>query len=119
MKKLLIPLVGVIAVACSSSSDNGSGGDMNNPPTPPKGATASTTTGPYAEVDGLFHANCMPCHGAKSKAGGLSLASYDDLMKGGTDGQVVKAGDGDGSLVVQVLKGPVTAPAVPQSSVGR
>jgi len=111
MKKLLIPFVGLIAVACSGGSDSGSGGAATPPPD--KGATASNATGPYAAVDGIFQANCMPCHSAAKHAGGLSLHDFDGLMKGGEDGPAVKAGDPDTSLVVQVLKGPVTTPAIP------
>jgi mono/diheme cytochrome c family protein len=53
----------------------------------------------------ILSGSCTGCHGAN---GGLSVASYADLMKGGKDGAVVKAGDADGSLLIQKVKGTQT-----------
>ena len=133
MKTFLIPLVGLLAAACSSNStDNGTASSgtstttsTTTPATTPPATTASTTTtttaatGGFGDVVAVATANCMPCHSAQKKAGGLSLASYDDLMKGGSDGPVVKAGDPDHSLLVEVLKGPTTNPKVPQMPMKR
>ena len=46
----------------------------------------------------LFNASCKSCHGA---LGGLSLANYDDVMKGGAGGKAVVPGDPEGSLLVK------------------
>src|SRR4051812_39496178 len=98
MKRLLIPIVGLLAVACSNSGgDEGTTTGATTPPT----ATADANATGFAMVSSVAGANCMPCHNAKNHAGGLSLASYADLMKGGDDGVVVKAGDPDNSLLVQ------------------
>jgi len=36
---------------------------------------------------------CMVCHNSSKKSGGLSLASYETLMKGGSKGPVITAGN--------------------------
>ncbi|MCC7352398.1 MAG: cytochrome b/b6 domain-containing protein [Anaerolineae bacterium] len=46
----------------------------------------------------LFNASCNSCHGA---LGGLSLADYDAVMKGGAKGKSVVPGDPEGSLLVK------------------
>jgi mono/diheme cytochrome c family protein len=75
-------------------------------------SSAATATGSAgqavsfkADIQPIVAANCVSCHG---RAGGLSLASYADLIKGGKDGAVVKPGDADGSLLVQKVKGTQT-----------
>ena len=82
------------------------------------GSTTAATTAPTTAASGtavsfktdlqpIFSASCTGCHGATGVAG-LSLASYADVMKGGKDGAVVKAGDANGSLLVQKVKGTQT-----------
>ncbi len=68
---------------------------------PATGQTVSFKT----DVLPIFTANCVSCHGASS---GFSAASYADVMKGGRNGQDVKPGDADGSLLVQKVKGTQT-----------
>jgi len=71
------------------------------PAAPATGQTVSFKT----DVLPIFTANCVSCHGASS---GFSAASYADVMKGGRNGQDVKPGDADGSLLVQKVKGTQT-----------
>ncbi len=75
--------------------------------TPTAAATPTTAATPTPaapavsfskDVLPLFNASCKNCHGA---LGGLSLASYDDVMKGGASGKVVVPGDPEGSLLVK------------------
>ena len=40
---------------------------------------------------------CSTCHNNSKKSGGLSMASYDTLMKGGSKGPVIVPGDATGS----------------------
>jgi hypothetical protein len=41
------------------------------------------------DVQPIFEQNCVKCHGGSDGVkGGLSLKTYDDMMKGGKDGQV-------------------------------
>ncbi len=56
----------------------------------------------FADVSAIFERSCTACHGA---AGGYSLESYDGAINGGTSGIAVIAGDPDGSLLLQRIKG--------------
>jgi len=44
-----------------------------------------------------LHARCDACHNDGKKSGGLSIANYEALMKGGKIGAVIKPGDQAGS----------------------
>jgi hypothetical protein len=78
-------------------------------PTPRPSATPPPTLAPGAEVgaltwdgyfSGLFRNRCSTCHGVTSVAG-LSLASYQDALKGGSSGPAIVPGDPDQSILVQ------------------
>ena len=49
----------------------------------------------------ILDSNCVTCHGASQAKGGLRMDSYDQLMKGGTDGAVIVAGKPDRSLLLE------------------
>lgn len=68
----------------------------------------------YAKVDQIFRKyDCIDCHfGGGKPAAGLSLTTYGGLMKGGSDGSVVKAGSSADSLLIKVLA-PDNAPHMP------
>jgi formate dehydrogenase gamma subunit len=80
-------------------------------PTPMPTKAPTATPGPQAElpsgpltystgIGDIFVERCGGCHGAM---GGLSVKTYDDLMKGGKTGPVVIAGDANTSLVITKL----------------
>ena len=78
-------------------------------PTPRPSPTAPPTLVPGAEVsamtwDGyfsnLFRNRCSSCHGVTAVAG-LSLATYQDALKGGNSGPAIVPGNPDGSILVQ------------------
>ncbi len=78
-------------------------------PTPRPSPTAPPTLLPGAEVssmtwDGyfsnLFRNRCSSCHGVTA-VGGLSLATYQDALKGGISGPAIVPGNPDGSILVQ------------------
>jgi len=58
----------------------------------------------YKEVDAIFRQRCMPCHSEKRKAWGMDLSSYEGLMAGSNNGEVVKPGNGAKSQLVVVIK---------------
>lgn len=63
---------------------------------------APTSSSFYVQhIHPILDANCVTCHGAGQVKGGLRLDSYDDLMKGGTDGAVIVEGKPDNSLLLQ------------------
>ncbi len=79
------------------------------PPTPTPAPTATQVPGATSQpltwntgIADLFKSNCVACHGS---LGGLSLATYADAMKGGTDGVVIVPGNPDGSLLIQKMQG--------------
>lgn len=53
------------------------------------------------QIDPILGSNCVGCHGEAKTKGGLRLDSFDRLMKGGTDGPVIVAGDPEKSLLLQ------------------
>jgi mono/diheme cytochrome c family protein len=59
------------------------------------------------EIQPLIVANCLDCHNADTRKGGLSLATYADILEGGKDGAVVKPGNGANSLLIHRLMGTV------------
>jgi mono/diheme cytochrome c family protein len=66
-----------------------------------------------AEVQPIFAASCIKCHGAgdpkdpkKGPAGGLRLDDRAALLKGGRSGKAVVPGKSADSLLVKVLAGP-------------
>ena len=63
-----------------------------------------------SQIQTIFNEKCTSCHGG---SGGLILSSYDELMKGGNSGAVIKAGDASNSLLIQRIEGSVT-PQMPQ-----
>ncbi len=60
------------------------------------------------DVKPILDKNCLACHqggGAGFEASGLGMTSYDDLMKGTNAGQMVIAGDVEGSNLVVLMEG--------------
>jgi len=56
----------------------------------------------------ILKENCVECHvegGKGLKASGLSMESYDGLMKGTEYGPIIKPGDAISSSVVMLLEG--------------
>ena len=54
-----------------------------------------------ARLQPIFSAQCLTCHSAAKRKGGLQLTSYAALMRGGKHGAVVKAGDASGSELLR------------------
>lgn len=67
--------------------------------------TAETAVSYASDVQSVWNASCVGCHGSN---GGLSLTSYANLMAGtSSNGPVVTAGDGANSLIIQRMNGSV------------
>lgn len=67
---------------------------------PPSRAWAAPTF--EEDVLPVFREKCCGCHNADKQAGGLDLTSYARALAGGSSGEVIKAGDPDGSHLWQV-----------------
>lgn len=74
----------------------------------PKAATPAGPVEPVAKVTWentigpLLAQRCGGCHGS---SGGLSLATYEDALKGGRRGPAIQPGKGEESLLVRALRG--------------
>ncbi len=61
----------------------------------------------YSQVAPILQKNCLACHSAAAKMGGLVMESYDSLMKGGMHGAPIVPGKGEQSRIIQMLEGKV------------
>jgi uncharacterized membrane protein len=110
-------LIWLVAAGCSSPSSN------EAPTTTATTPTVAATS--FSTVQPLLTANCVKCHGAQNPKAGIDLTSYASVMKGGTQGPIVKPGDPAGSMLVMALRGkgakqmPVGAPPLPESDIAK
>ncbi len=58
-----------------------------------------------AQIRPILETNCFECHGGDQRKGGLSLASYDDVLEGGKNGPIVRPGNSRNSLIVHRITG--------------
>ncbi len=90
MRKLFITFV-LIFFACSDFGTN------------PKEEKNSGEISYKNDIQPILNASCVNCHGNN---GGLSVGTYNNLMKGtSNNGPVVIANNGTGSLIVKKLQG--------------
>jgi WD40 repeat protein len=61
----------------------------------------------FPAVAKLIEDRCLDCHAADDPDGKLVMERYEDILKGGESGAVVKAGKGGESLLVHYLRGEV------------
>jgi hypothetical protein len=76
-------------------------------------ATAAQAEVSYKnDVVPIIHDYCLSCHqpgGKGYEKSGLSMATYESLMKGTKFGAVIKPGDSFTSIFIQVIEGRVHA----------
>jgi Protein of unknown function (DUF1549)/Protein of unknown function (DUF1553)/Planctomycete cytochrome C len=65
------------------------------------------------QVQPILAESCLECHSQDKRKGGLSLATYDDILEGGKDGAVVRPGNSGNSLLVHRVTGEI-APQMPK-----
>ncbi len=70
----------------------------------------------HKDILPIFRSACTGCHGMNNPAGGLSLASYINLMKGGKSGPDLTAGKGADSKLVKLLLGTLSPKMPPGGS---
>ncbi len=71
-------------------------------------STGSETVSFAADVAPLLVENCNGCHiDAMQTRGGLRMDTFAQLLRGGDSGEIILAGKGDESLLVQKLRGMV------------
>ncbi len=65
-----------------------------------------------SRVHPVIAARCLPCHSQEKRSGGLSLATYDDVLEGGRSGAAVRPGNSKNSLLMHRILGE-TKPQMP------
>ncbi len=96
-------------------------------------APTATTTAPTAQptaaaktvsftkdVLPIFQQSCVKCHGGEKTEEGLALTTHGQVIKGSSNGPILKAGDAANSLLVQQLangKMPKRATKLPQAQI--
>jgi Protein of unknown function (DUF1549)/Protein of unknown function (DUF1553)/Planctomycete cytochrome C len=68
------------------------------------------------QIQPILKENCLECHSQDKRKGGLSLATYSDVLEGGKDGAIVRPGNSANSLVVHRITGQVE-PQMPKDEV--
>ncbi len=66
------------------------------------------------QIQPLIVTHCLECHSKDRRKGGLSLATYDDILEGGRNGPVIRPSNGAGSLIVHRLSGATDDPQMPK-----
>jgi hypothetical protein len=70
-------------------------------------AHPSQITGPISfknDVQPILERRCTKCHGGNFPTEGLSMESYESLMAGSQNGNVIVAGDSGNSLLVEKIE---------------
>jgi len=98
------------------------------PVRPPRAAAPATSRPPgrrtsapprvdyERQVKTIIDENCLECHSRDKRKGGLSLASYQDVLEGGRSGAIVRPGNSQRSLILDRLTGAIE-PQMPKDEV--
>jgi Protein of unknown function (DUF1553)/Protein of unknown function (DUF1549)/Planctomycete cytochrome C len=111
LKGLLGCLVAAAAVASALSS--------GSRPSPAVAFAQSQPAAPSASIDfnrqieSIFRASCVKCHGSETAQAGLRLDSEPRILKGGVSGAAIVPGHSADSLLVKRLLGATDAPRMP------
>jgi Protein of unknown function (DUF1549)/Protein of unknown function (DUF1553)/Planctomycete cytochrome C len=79
----------------------------------PSPAAAQARVDYQRQVHPILDASCSECHSQDKRKGGLSLATYGDVLDGGRNGAVVRPGDSASSLLIHRVTGR-TEPQMPK-----
>jgi Protein of unknown function (DUF1549)/Protein of unknown function (DUF1553)/Planctomycete cytochrome C len=77
------------------------------------GGTAAREVQPAARIDfqkqiePVLSRACSECHSQDRRKGGLSLATYSDVLEGGRSGAAVRPGNSAGSLLIHRITGEI------------
>jgi hypothetical protein len=90
-----VSLLTFILASCSDLGSNPDGSVQEQTPNPASGVSFKNDVAPIFNRYG-----CTACHGS---SGGLSVQTVDQLLRGGSSGPSVIAGNADGSILVKKL----------------
>lgn len=88
----------------AESGDGEDAGTSNSSGEAEAPAQMEATVSFSADVKPIIDSRCATCHGIDRIEGGLVMLTYEELMQGGEDGQVIIPGDAGGSLLVQLIE---------------
>src|SRR5580658_6088010 len=100
MKPKLAIIVSVLLVAAAASGDGLTAEQIKALPPP-----ASHRVDFKSEVQPIFEASCIRCHGRGRDRGGLRIDSRESLLKGGDTGPAVVPGDSTNSFIIKLVAG--------------
>jgi mono/diheme cytochrome c family protein len=110
-------LSGLLAVVCAMASGPSlTAADQAAAPGAPAGTAVRTVPG--ADIRALFIDNCCTCHGATKQKGGLRLDAGIFVLKGGSSGPAIIAGDSAKSYLMARLHGSGGEPRMPEKGKG-
>src|SRR3569623_2630713 len=66
---------------------------------------AAPTVDYARDVHPIIATHCLGCHSAEKRSGGLTLATYADIIDGGRSGAVVRPSNSAHSLIIARLTG--------------
>ena len=97
-----------------AAEGNGDDKPMPKPPVEIAKATGNETVSFVRDIAPTFVNICTGCHGPNRQNSGFSLATFEDLMRGGDSGRVIIAGNLDGSRLWQLVGVDGVTPRMPQ-----
>ncbi len=112
-RKFISPAVAFLFILTGNCGDGGSS------PTDPGDDDLPQESVDYGtQVQPVFDSYCVNCHGGVSTNGNLVLTSYSSLMSGNSsNGPVVTAGDGEGSILIRKLRGTTVGSQMPPGGI--
>jgi hypothetical protein len=67
------------------------------------------------QIQPILAESCLECHSQDKRKGGLSLATYADVLEGGRSGAIVRPGSSSNSIIVHRITG-VVEPQMPKDA---
>ena len=67
------------------------------------------------DVEPIFYKRCTVCHSGNVKEGKLDISSYENLVKGGKSGELVKPGKSQDSILYKAMARTSVPPARPRA----
>ena len=97
-----------LTVAPSTARRNAPPAQASAGPAPRQAAASTARTVDFEkQIRPILEENCLECHSADKRKGGLSLAAYADVLDGGRSGAVVQPGHAAASLLLARVQGEV------------
>ena len=97
-----------LLAACAALSWGAVLAAQQSPPAKPGASAPRVAQRPVdyqRDIKPLLEARCGECHNGIKRKGGLTLATYADILDGGKDGPIVRPGHSADSMLVKRLTG--------------